>query len=137
MKRRLVLNAPTDRIAYKTLLLGFLSGGQTEQDKGKDAIYSLSRIKKALFACGEVFEVPLQVEADDKANIAVINDPGVLVYRPGQAIRLKDGEHVLELAQGDFDRIERHMTRASWNVVAADEVADVYDRLSTAETIKD
>jgi len=43
-----MLDGPTDAGVFKILVQAFLSGGNAQQEKGKDFIYSLSRIKRAL-----------------------------------------------------------------------------------------
>ena len=140
MKRKLTLHGPEDRIVYRTTLLGFLQGGKPDAQGGRsrDSLATLTRIKRTLFAAGELIEdMPLQAGPDDVEDLKRLNDPEVLIYKAGRGIRLKDGEQVIELSQADLDRIEKHVTGTNWTVLQSEDASEALDRLSASEQIKD
>ncbi len=139
MKRKLILKGPEDALLFKNLLLGFLAG-KTKDVKNKEGIHQISRIKKALFLCGKIKDVPIQVDENDPNRLDTLkflNDPGTLLVRAGQAIYLKDGENIIELYQNDWDTIEKNLVATIWSNYDCDVVADLFDRISTAEQLKD
>jgi hypothetical protein len=136
MKRRLILKGPEDAVIYRNLVFGFLSGNSNEK-KEKEKIFQISRIKKAIFSCGDLTDVPLQVNNGDEEMLKFLNDSGTLVYKAGVAIYIKKGDNVMELYQNDWDCIEKHITAASWANIDCDVVAELFDKMSIAETIKE
>ncbi len=124
MQRRLILTGPADRPIFNILYTGFLSGGTppagapAPRTEGKEHIYQLARIKRALVQLSEA--MPKDEEQPS-----------------GAPIRLKDGRHELRLEQRDCTLLEQHICRTQWLVIVTDVVADTLDRLSAAEEVTD
>lgn len=131
MRRVLTLEGPDDAVLYRYLVFAFLSAPIGE--RSRSAIYQTSRIKKALFACGEILEVPLQARPDDDAALRLLHDPAVLIFKAGQAIRLRGGPRSIDLYQDDWNVLIRAIESVQIGAAEAEEVADLLDRISAAE----
>ena len=136
MERRLNLQGPEDAVVYRHLVYGFLVGGQ-DSAKGKEAIYQMSRIKKELFACGRFVDVPLQALPSDEEAIKLFRTPGLLVYKTGQGIVLRDGKCGIQLYQHDWDFLGKRIEAVAWGAIESDEVAELLDRISAAPVVPD
>jgi len=148
MQKRMVLTGPADAVVFVALVQGFLEGKTSgEESKGKDAIRRNASIKKALFQCGEIMDIPLRMPVatqDDQASLDRLNEvlyilhsPECYQYRVGKAIRLKEGVQEIVMAEADWERLDKHVTQSAsaWPTVRCEDAEEMFDRLARLEPI--
>jgi hypothetical protein len=119
VKKKLTFKAPEDSVLYRMLLFGFLMGAK--ENKSREAVRQLARIKKELFKVGEQFD-----------HVEPINIM-YLIISPTKMIKLIGGEIILPV--GDWKKVEDHLENINWSPIDADIISDLYDRLDSMEKI--